>query len=76
MYGEHRAEIESNLARAHRALVNAKNAADAAGDSTLWLDLCQLEVEVTRLAENSLRGKARRPIRGQLQIDDAFPKVS
>lgn len=76
MYGEHRAEIEANLARAHRALVAAKNAADAAGDSTLWLDLCQLEVEVTRLAENSLRGKARRQIHGQLEFKPGEPRVA
>jgi len=70
-YDSNRARIEHCLARAHRALFDAKNAAELAGDSTLYLDLQMLEVEVTRLAEASLRGKARRSIKGQLAIDEA-----
>ena len=70
-YSIHRATMESCLARAHRALCSAKEAADRLGDDGSWLDIQQIEVEVVRVAERSLKDKAsRRPmIAGQLEID-------
>ena len=62
MYTAHRARIESQLAKAHRAVTEAMTAAEMDGDVTLGLDLQMLQVELTRLAEASLRGKARRSL--------------
>jgi hypothetical protein len=76
-YSFDRATLESSLARMHRSCNIAKTAADRLGEDGLWLDLQQMEVEITRLAEDSLRGSKRGPqtsrgtaIKGQLQIED------
>lgn len=55
----HRAQLEVSLARAHRAINNAKTSAEALNDYSMYLDLQMLEVEVTRLAEASLSDKKR-----------------
>lgn len=69
-YGTNRARIESELAKAHRALYYAQEAAEREGDVGLEEDLRQLLVEVTRIAERSLRGPARAgsSMRGQLRL--------
>jgi hypothetical protein len=59
--------MEHSLARAHRALFDAFTAAEAAGDEGAALDIGMLSAEVVRVAEGSLRGKA--PKAGRLQID-------
>lgn len=69
-----RATIEFRLARLHRAAVDAKLAADFSGDEGLYLDLEMIEREVTRLAENSLRGKARGRIKREPQVGRPDPK--
>jgi hypothetical protein len=61
-YTANRAIIESCLSRAHGALAKAMRAADEDGDDSLWLDLQLMQVELVRLAEGSLRGKAKRSI--------------
>lgn len=70
-YDKSRATVEASLAKAHRAIVAARVAADGTNDHHLYLDLQMLEVEITRLAENSLRGKARMRVVGQTSIYDA-----
>lgn len=69
-YSTDRARIEQNLATAHRALWRARTAAEHDGDQTLEWDLAQLQAEVQRLAENSLRGRARKSVlnRGQMSL--------
>ncbi len=67
-YSQNRARMESSLARAHRAIVDAKHAADAAGDPGAYLDLQQIEVEITRVAEGSLNRTRKRQLRGQTSI--------
>jgi hypothetical protein len=72
-YSRERALMESKIAVAHRAVVAAKNAADEMGDDGAYLDLQQIEVELCRVAEGSLRGKGRSLIAGQLSIDTPSP---
>lgn len=63
-----RAKLEHQLAIAHRALTRAREAADNMSDNTVYLDLTTTLVTVTRLAENSLRGKGRSQIAGQTEF--------
>lgn len=68
-YDTQRAKLESELARAHRALYYAEEAAEALSDFGMQEDLKMLLKEVTRLGEASLRGKARRSqLAGQFEI--------
>jgi hypothetical protein len=64
-YEVNRATMEAELARAHRALVHAKRAADLMDDNGAYLDITQIEVEVVRVAEASL--KSRKHPRGVLE---------
>lgn len=59
-YSPSRARLEAALSRAHRNIVSAKQAADDLGEDGVWLDLQLIETEITRLAEDSLKG-GRRP---------------
>jgi hypothetical protein len=54
--------MEAHLARAHRAIVSAKQAADAMNDDGAWLDLQQIEVEIVRVAEGSLKAGGRKRV--------------
>jgi hypothetical protein len=74
-YTSDRARFESELAKAHRALTYARDAAERLQSSGDVEDLVQIRNEVTRLAEGSLRGKARpvRQIKGQQQLPDNVP---
>jgi len=47
------------------------DAAERERDEHLFEDARMIQVEVGRLAENSLRGKARQQIAGQLQMNVA-----
>ena len=67
-YGVDRAQMEAELARAHRALYRAADAAERDGDRGAEEDLRQLLAEVTRIAERSLKGKARPRLDGQLRL--------
>jgi hypothetical protein len=69
-YTTDRAIIESRLAVAHKAIHTAMQAADREDDNVLYLDLMSIEVTLVRLAERSLRGKARTQMRGQLELVD------
>jgi hypothetical protein len=71
-YGKSKAVIEAKLAVAHRAITAAKNAADESGDDGMWLDLQQIEVEIVRLAESSLRSKVHKRILAQQTLYDAL----
>lgn len=71
-----RAQFEESLARAHRALWTAKNRAEALGEFGACMDLQQMEVELVRIAEGSLKGKMHRPLRGQLTFDGPPKQVS
>lgn len=53
----HRASLEANLARAHRAISSAKQNADDLADDGMYLDLQMIEVEIVRLAEASLKDR-------------------
>lgn len=69
MYSKSRAEYESALSRAHRALYVACEAADDCRDEGAADDCRQLLKEVTRLAEASLKGKLKvKPHPDQLEI--------
>jgi hypothetical protein len=57
-----RAAHEAALARAHRAVVSAKMSADVLGMEGTYLDLQQIEIELVRILEASLKGKGRRPL--------------
>lgn len=61
MYDTSRATYEAELARAHRALSKARDAADRMNCDGEWLDVTQILVEVTRLAEDSASGRRRKP---------------
>jgi hypothetical protein len=68
-YSQERARLEAAVARAHRAVVDARNAADEMQDQGAELDLRQIEQELVRIAEQSLKGARRvRPMNGQLSI--------
>jgi hypothetical protein len=54
-----RARFESALGRAHRALWQAADAANAFGSLGDWEDCLDLAREVLRIAEGSLKGKVR-----------------
>lgn len=66
-YSTDRARYESELARAHRAIFNARNTALDMNDISAEQDLDQLLREVTRLAQDSLRPH-KRPYRGQMRL--------
>ena len=70
MNSEKRSRLESRLAAAHRSTLFARNIAEQIDDHALYLDLTQILVTLTRLTENSLRGKARRQILGQTSLVD------
>jgi len=63
-----RARYESALARAHKALYQAQESAEAMGDDGAAEDLRSLLRHVGVLAESSLRGKVRKPIPGQTRL--------
>jgi hypothetical protein len=69
-YSKDRARLEAELARAHRALYYAEEAAERMEDFGMSEDLKQLQKEVTRLAQASLKDKKLRTpqIHGQMQI--------
>lgn len=67
MYSKDRAIYESCIARAHRALWQAEQAAERMRDEGAVSDLRMLQVEVTRLQNASLSGKVRVP-KGQLKL--------
>lgn len=67
-YNASRARMESQLASAHRALFRAMEAAREDGDLGAELDLEQIMREVGRVAERSLKGKARKQLDGQLRL--------
>jgi hypothetical protein len=66
-YSYHRAGYEAALAAAHRALHSAAGHASDMGSEGEQHDTEQLMREVTRLGEDSLRGKARRDRLAPLQ---------
>jgi len=75
MPDEKRARYEAALGRAHRALWIAGCIAGEMGDHGAEEDLEQLLREVTRIAEGSLKGSARRAksqqIAGQTSLTDS-----
>jgi hypothetical protein len=75
-YDLNRATMEAELARAHRALVHAKQAADRIGDNGAYLDIQMLEVEITRLAEASLKDKRSQVGRLHRTQSDLIPSGS
>lgn len=64
-YSRERAVYESQLAVAHRALWRASEAASEMRDEGAEHDVVQVIKEVTRLAQASLKGKIKTPMRGQ-----------
>ena len=64
-YSHERATMEAELARAHRALYRALEAAERMNDRGAGEDIAQLLPEVTRIAEKSLTGKPRK---GRVQL--------
>lgn len=68
-YGPDRAAMEAALARAHRALTQARQHAEDMHDVGAESDILQLEREVIRVAEGSLKGHRPKPqLKGQLRI--------
>lgn len=69
-YSTARAKLESELARAHRALYYAEAAAEDLNEPGTAEDLKQLQREVVRIAEGSLRGRpnTRSVLPGQLNL--------
>lgn len=69
-YSQSRATMESRLATAHRALHAAATAAAELGDEHAEDDILQILKEVTRVAEDSLKGRARRrePLSNQMSF--------
>jgi hypothetical protein len=68
-YDLHRARMEAELSRAHRALYKARTAAEEGGIHGAAEDLHQLEREVARVAEGSLRNSRRvHVVRGQMEL--------
>jgi hypothetical protein len=61
VFSHDRAVYEQQLARAHRALYVARGRAEDMRDDGSVHDLDLILVEVTRLADASLRGKLRVP---------------
>lgn len=53
----HRAQYEAALGRAHRAVNQAKEAADQLGEDGAWLDLNEMEVHLIELNTTSLKGR-------------------
>jgi hypothetical protein len=68
VYGTERAAYEGALARAHRALWEASLHSFNAGDEGAATDCEQLQREVSRLAEASLKGNLRRPVSRQVPL--------
>jgi hypothetical protein len=68
--------MEASLAAAHRALVKAKGFADEMNDEGAYLDIQQIEIELVRVAEGSLRATGRRVLRDRLSGDSAQRSVS
>lgn len=54
--------MEAHLAAAHRAVTRAKACADHMSDEGAYLDLLQIEVELVRVAEGSLRAGNRKRV--------------
>lgn len=68
-YSQHRASLEAQLARAHRALAGARAAAEMLNEEGTIDDLYQIEREVIRVHEASLKNKpSKKPIPGQTSI--------
>jgi hypothetical protein len=67
-YNANRARYESSLARAHRALYYAQEAAEELRDPGAADDCAQILREISRLADASLKGKARPQLAGQLKM--------
>lgn len=61
-YSQDRASMEAHLAAAHRAVTRAKACADHMSDEGAYLDLLQIEVELVRVAEGSLRAGNRKRV--------------
>lgn len=62
--------MEAALARAHRGLVQAREAAERLGDDGAAHDIHQIERELIRVAEGSLKGRANRRPRDQTSLYD------
>lgn len=60
MYTTTRAQYEAALARAHRAVWSAGEAAEALGERGALSDLLQLLGELTRISDDSASGRRRR----------------
>lgn len=60
-----RAKYETALARAHRAMYHAEAAAEEMGSPGATWDCHLIALELTRLANDSLSGKARKLRRAQ-----------
>ena len=69
-YTPDRARMEAALARAHRGLAQAREAAESLGDDGAAHDIHQIEREVVRVAEGSLRGRPNRRSRDQTSLYD------
>jgi len=67
--GQRRSRYEECLARAHRALYHAADAAEDLGDDGAAEDARQLQAEISRMMQDSLKGK-KRP-RRQASLFDA-----
>lgn len=68
-YSADRARYETELSKAHRALYNAERLATELNDDGAAQDCGSLTREITRLAQDSLGPKRRKPqIRGQMEI--------
>lgn len=69
-YTADRARMEAALARAHRGLAAAREAAQSLGDEGAEHDIYQVEREVVRIAEGSLRGRPNKRPRDQTSLYD------
>jgi hypothetical protein len=65
-----RSIYESSLARAHKALHHAADAAAQLGDSGAESDIYDLQHEILRMTESSLKGKKwkKRQLEGQQEF--------
>lgn len=68
MYTTQRARYEATLARAHRAVWIAVQAAAELGDDGAEQDLTEIMKHLSSMANDSLKGKVK-VMKGQLKLD-------